>query len=109
MAIHATLASGRWQTLTLMEQMGNIGSEVGRALSEHAAGDEEGWKASFTRAIELFDLTIDDPRWRGRLREILRAREVFCDFFYGDNQYHSEPKKLDTYFMDFAMAARLHR
>ena len=30
-------------------------------------------------ALELLDLTLADPRWRGRLREISRARELLCD------------------------------
>ncbi|TSC78477.1 MAG: hypothetical protein G01um101429_750, partial [Parcubacteria group bacterium Gr01-1014_29] len=29
--IHKELAEGRWFQLSLMEQLGNIGSEVGRA------------------------------------------------------------------------------
>ena len=30
---HKELAAGRWQTLTLSEQMGNIGSEVYRSIN----------------------------------------------------------------------------
>lgn len=29
---HAELAAGRWRTVSLMEQLGNIGSEVERAI-----------------------------------------------------------------------------
>src|SRR2546422_4887086 len=32
---HASLAAGRWQTLTLAEQLGNVGSEVARARRWH--------------------------------------------------------------------------
>lgn len=41
--------------------------------------------------LELLDLTIEDPRWRGtgRLKELLRLREVLCDLFYGDNVYNT--------------------
>jgi hypothetical protein len=42
----------------------------------------------------------------GRRREILRAREVVCDFQAGDDTYHSTPKSLDRYFLAFAYAAR---
>ena len=31
-AIHASLANGRWRTLTMAEQLGNIGSDVERAF-----------------------------------------------------------------------------
>lgn len=108
-AVHASLAAGRWQTFTLAEQLGNIGSEVGRALNWRKQGNETQRQRAFDRALELFDLTIADPRWKMRLREILRAREVACDFFYGGNQYKSEPQKIDHYFMEFALAARLKK
>jgi len=51
------------------------------------------------------DLTIADPRMRGRRRELCRAREVVCDFFVGDNDYRSTPDSLDRYFLAFARAA----
>ena len=55
------------------------------------------------------DLTLADPRLRGRRREICRAREVVCDFFVGDNVYRSTPESLDRYFLAFARAARQQR
>ena len=109
MALHGSLAHGRWQTFTLAEQLGNIGSEVGRALNWHKRGDEEQWRKALDRGLELFDLTIADARWRARLREILRAREVLCNFFYGDNTFHSEPAQLEFYFTAFALLARRDR
>jgi len=39
--LHAGLAAGRWFELTLMEQLGNIGSEVGRATRAKAQGNEQ--------------------------------------------------------------------
>jgi hypothetical protein len=52
---------------------------------------------------------LADPRWRGRLREIARAREVVCDFLVGDNAYGSTAESLDRYFLPFATAARRGR
>jgi len=60
------------------------------------------------RALELIDLTLDDPRHRssvGRLREICRAREVLLDFLVGSNQYGSTDVTLQKYFDAFAVAA----
>ncbi|MBF8281012.1 MAG: hypothetical protein HW383_785 [Candidatus Magasanikbacteria bacterium] len=105
-AIHQTLAAGRWCEFTLLEQLGNIGSEVGRALAWDKKGNMDLRDKALERALELFDLTINDPRWKWRLHELTRAREVVCDFFYGDNQYHSTPESLDKYFLYFALAAR---
>jgi hypothetical protein len=64
---------------------------------------------AFHRALELFDLTLADPRHResvARLREIARAREVVADFFAGPNQHASTGASLQKYFDAFAMAAR---
>jgi hypothetical protein len=34
-------------------------------------------------------VALADARWRGRLKEIARAREIVCDFLVGDNEYVS--------------------
>lgn len=106
MTIHSDLAAGRWYTMTLMEQLGNAGSEVSRALRARAIGNRAREQAALARFLELMDLTIADPRLRGRRRELCRAREVVCDFFVGDNAYRSTPESLDRYFLAFARAAR---
>jgi hypothetical protein len=105
-ALHATLAAGRWHQMTLVEQLANIGSEVGRAAAAKSAGNESRLWAALERGLELFDLTLADERWRGRRREIARAREVVCDFLVGDNTYGSSAESLDRYFLAFAVAVR---
>ncbi len=102
---HKGLAAGRWQTFSLVEQLGNIGSEVSRASCSQGNDEKLFWGA-VGRALELFDLTLADPRWRGRLREIARSREVFCDAVFGGKEYGSSLKDLDRYFFQFAFAAR---
>jgi hypothetical protein len=102
---HTDLAKGRWQKLCLAEQLGNIGSEVHRALMWQGK-DKKRFDAAVLRALELFDLTIGDARWRGRLREIARAREIFCDAVFGGSLYGSSLEELDRYFLQFALLAR---
>ena len=110
MTIHAGLASGRWWTLSLAEQLGNAGADVGRAIRARDERDQGRFDAAFDRALELLDLTLADPRWSGpRLREIARTREVVCDFLVGDNRYGSTPEVLENYFLAFAIAARRNR
>lgn len=92
--------------MTLMEQLANVGSEVGRAARAKASGNERRLGPALDRALELFDLTIADPRWTHRLREIARAREVVCDYLVGDNAFGSTPDAIDAYFLPFAVAAR---
>jgi hypothetical protein len=105
---HHEAAAGRWFDLSLMDQLGNVGTEVARAARAKEAGkDDRAWN-TLTRALALFDLTIADDRWRGpKRREICVAREVVCDFIAGDNEYGSSAESLDRYFLPFAYAARL--
>jgi hypothetical protein len=106
MAVFETLAGGRWQTLTIFEQMGNIGSEVERAIRAHHAGRQDRFELALERALELFDLTAADDRWRGcRRREILRAREEFCRLFFDPEPPAGSAEGLKRYFLAFAIAA----
>ncbi len=110
MTMHPGLASGRWRTMTLAEQLGNVGSDVGRAIRARATHDDARFAAALDRALDLMDLTIADPRWSGhRTRELARAREVLCDFLVGDNAYGSTAESLDAWFLAYAMAARRDR
>ena len=103
---HKELAAGRWFELSLVEQLGNIGSEVSRALRWQNK-DMKLFSGAVERALELFDLTLEDSRWRGRLKEIARAREVFCDtVFQEGKEYNSSLEDLNRYFFQFALAAR---
>ena len=102
---HKELAAGKWFKLSLMEQLANVGSEVGRA-SRWQGKDEKLFRGAVDRALELFDLTLDDPRWRGRRGEIARLREVFCDAVFGGKEYKSSLKDLARYFNPFTYAAR---
>ena len=106
-AHHHELAAGRWNTLSLVEQLGNIGSEVERTLRWKEKGREEYAAQAMDRALELFALTLSCPGNKGRLREIARAKEVFLDFVCGDNEYASTAESLRRYFLPFAYAARL--
>ncbi len=107
-AIHKDMAEGRWFEMSLCEQMGNIGSEVGRAVKWRRKGNVEAQNKALDRAFDLLDLTVSDKRWygSGKLKEILRAREVLADIYYGDNQYHDSPEGIEKYFFQFALAAR---
>lgn len=105
---HKNLAVGRWRELTLAEQLGNVGSEVSRALKWRDK-DEKLFQGAFERALELLDLTLQDPRWRGRLKEIARSREIFCDAVLGGREYGAALEDIERYFFYFALAARAAR
>ena len=102
---HKELASGKWFQFSLAEQMANIGSEVTRAGKWQSKDKDIFWNA-IKRALELFDLTLRDHRWQGRLREIARVRELFCDAVLGEKNYSTSFKDLEQYFLPFALLAR---
>lgn len=103
---HQELASGRWSKLSLLEQMANVGSEVGRALKWRSKNNTEYSMKAFERSLELLDITLDNCNEKIHLKEIARAREVLVDFFFGSNQFASSGESLQAYFMQFASAAR---
>ncbi len=105
---HKELAAGRWERLSFIEQMANIGSEVDRALNWKAKQNPDHSRRAFERALELIDLTLDSVKGMARLKELARAREAMVDFFAGSNQFNSTEQSWRKYFLPFAYAARRH-
>ncbi len=105
-SIHREELRATWRKFSVEEQLGNIGSEVSRA-SRWQDKDEKLYNGAVDRALELFDMTLEDPRWHGPvLKEIALAREVFCDAFFGGKEYGTTFKNLQPYFDQFALAVR---
>ncbi len=102
---HQEAAKGRWRKFSLAEQLANVGSEISRAKNWQGKDGKIFWGA-VERALELFDLTLDDSRWRKRLKEIGRAREIFCGAVLGDNEYDTTLEDLERYFFNFAVLTR---
>ncbi|MEK7541960.1 MAG: hypothetical protein AAB533_03875 [Patescibacteria group bacterium] len=106
---HPGLSVARWQRLSLAEQLGNVGSEIGRARRWKNERPKH-WEEAAHCALELLDLTIQDPRWQGhRRKELLRARECVGDAYYGGGEYGTTFEDLDRYFLPFALSARMDR
>jgi len=95
----------RWFQLSLADQLGNVGSEVGRARAWRDKDEKIFWGAA-GRALELLDLTREDTRWRSRHAELDRARETAADAFLGGSEYGSTLADLERYFMQFAFFSR---
>lgn len=106
-ALHPSLMDGRWNTLTLAEQMGNVGSEVHRVLMWKERNDPARYASALERALELLDATAADPRWGvERKKEILRVREGMLGFLEGENAQAWNPEALQRYFDGYAVVAR---
>lgn len=98
--LHQNLAEGGWQKLSLAEQLANIGSEVSRA-AKWQNRDKKTFDGAVARALELLNLTLEDSRWRGRLLEVGRLKELFCDGVLGGREYGTTLASLEKYFLPF--------
>ncbi|MBR3264149.1 hypothetical protein IKF94_02895 [Candidatus Saccharibacteria bacterium] len=99
---HKELAEGRWGEIPFNLQMGNIGSEVSRSLKWQEKHNERRMNAAIDRALELFDLSIKfNTGNHAKLKEVCRAREEFCDYFFGENYFQTDPRKMQRYFDQF--------
>lgn len=102
---HNDLAHGRWQNLTIPEQMANIGSEIERTLKWREKNKQIS-KNAFIRCLELIDLSLAYPRTYSVLKEFARMRELLVDFFLGKNEYHSTQPSLQKYFYSYTVYAQ---
>ena len=96
----------RWRILTFYQQMGNIASELSRAIKFKNQNDTEHMNFSLLRLMELMDLTIDDKKNKSRLRELCRFKEVLSDWYCQTHVYDVDPESLKSYSLNFALLAR---
>lgn len=98
----------RWAAMTLIEQMGNIYSEVGRSLRAQRDGDDEQFQNALIRALDLFDATVESTLTHKpfRAKEILRAKDQYLRLFFGNDAEPVDPEGVERYFYHFAVAAR---
>lgn len=100
-------SAAAWSEMDVFNQMGNIGSEVGRALSAKRQGKTDRCQAAFYRGLDLIDETAQlwATQKRTGLRELLYAREQFAESVTTSKV----DATLEAYFMQFALAARSSR
>lgn len=103
--IHKSLAGGRWNTFSFLDQMANVGTDFERALDWRKRGELEHSEKAFWRGIELLQFTIADPKNKKRRKELFRLKECILDYFYGDNQYGYTDDGWHQYFYCLAYAA----
>ena len=107
--IHSEEARQDWLTRPITYQMGNIGSEVSRALKWVKKGNQSRADKAIDRALELFDFTIEaNTKNHARLTEVLKAREEFCDYFFNQNACQTDPATMQKYYDGFAIMMRFH-
>jgi hypothetical protein len=108
MFFHKELTKEKWQSLSIFEQMANIGAEIGRT-ENWKVKDKDLSMSAFYRGLELLDLTISDKKNNKKLKELCRLREMLVDYFIYDNIYASSGKEWSNYFFAFNYAAAINR
>src|SRR3990167_433357 len=90
----------RWQTMTLAEQLGNVGSDFERALRWKKAGNQSMFTNAMRRTLEQLDMTLTDKRHHGiRRREIARIRESICEELLSEPLNEVSSSTLAKYFV----------
>jgi len=74
--------------------MGNIGSEVYRAIKWFKLNDDR-FQTSFEMALELFDLTIKDNRWDDDRIEVIHYRNLFYNILINLDQIENADSKIN--------------
>jgi hypothetical protein len=97
----------RWAQMSIYEQLGNVSSEVGRAINATRAGKEKRAQGAIDRAVDLLDATVEVliQQKSPRVKEVLRARDEFLRLFY-DGTFDEDADNIARYFNLFAIAAR---
>ena len=93
-----------WRQQSIYYQLGNIGSEIGRAF-KWKGRDATKSQGAADRALELLDWSLANNRNRAYFKELARIREVFADSFFADNIYNQTLGSWDRYFFPYACVA----
>jgi len=107
---HKNLTQKKWNSYTIEAQILNIASEFTRAKSWILRGNQEYKRYSIERALELIDLTSNDKRWHklyGKLRELLRMREVIAELYEKENISKDYPAQIIRTLLNFTKETSL--
>ena len=87
---HKTLTLEKWSNYSRAQQVLMIANEMNRAGNLIEKNMITEVKNCYERAFELIDLTTADLKWKGRLKELRRFRELLAVL------YLEKEKKAET-------------
>ena len=101
----------KWAKMSIFDQMGNISSEVGRAINAKQLNNKESMNNAVIRALDLFDATIHEliSIKSIKSKEVLRSKDQFLSIINEESPSPDDLNSLDRYFTQYAIAARLKR
>jgi len=71
----------KWCSYPTHQQILTIANELNRAGNALRKGEPVNAIHAWERAFELTDLTVEDPKWSLKLKELLRFRETLGALF----------------------------
>jgi hypothetical protein len=101
----------RWRQLDLVDQMANIGAEVGRTFTARHNGRDDRFWSAIERAVDLFEATVlaAGGRQPYRMREVAGAKEEYLRIATASEFDELDAARLESYFTDFALMSRARR
>ncbi len=91
----------KWFEMSVEEQISNIGGEVNRAIRWANKGESERAGNFCRKAKEMLQLSIEDPKNRGRRGEFFNCILELEDRFLGDNIYGTTDEMMKKYYDAF--------
>ena len=87
---HKTLSPAKWMAYPDHQQILMIANELNRAGNALRKGALVNAIHAWERAFELTDLTVEDPKWSMKLKELLRFRETLGALFLQPDSAENE-------------------
>lgn len=77
--LHKHLTPDKWSKYKESYQILSIGAEIGRAKNLIIINDYKNVVNCYLRALDLLYLTVHDPKWKKKLKELLRLKEYLAE------------------------------
>jgi len=91
----------RWFNMPIAVQLANVGGEVDRAIRWKNKNDSQKADNFCNKAIDFLELSIRDPKNKGRVDELTCAVDELRDYFLGDNSFGTTDEVLIRYYDAF--------
>lgn len=96
----------KWFSLSIGDQISNIGSEVLRADKWKKRGNYERMRSFYDAAIDFLMLSRYDPKNKKRISEFDLCIDELADYFIGENKWNTTSEKLERYYNSFLIPGR---
>ena len=90
-----------WFSLSIGEQISNIGSEVLRADKWKQRGNIKHMRGFYNAAISFLRLSIMDPKNASIVSELNLCIDELADYFIGNNTWQTSTETLKHYYNAF--------